>query len=122
VENAVKSIVEKDFMRPLLRQKNTTFVFTRAFTMTQNDQHFVQLLYIFHASAMQSMGKLKNPVTDTIERNLEQARQSIGMLEMIKEKTQGNLSEELSRALDGFLTELRLNYIDETAKDKAPAS
>ena len=90
--------------------------------MTPSDQHFIQLLYIFHASAMQSMGKLKNPVTDTVERNLEQARQSIGMLEMLKEKTHGNLSEEMSRALDGFLSELRLNYVDEAAQDTAPAS
>ena len=90
--------------------------------MTPNDQFFVHLLYIFHTSAMQSMGKLKNPVTDKIERDLEQAKQSIDMMEMLKEKTKGNLSDELSRTLDAFLTELRLNYIDETAKDKAPAS
>ena len=90
--------------------------------MNQNDQLFIQLLYIFHASAMQSMGKLKNPVTDKIERDLEQAKQGIEMMEMLKEKTKGNLSDELARALDAFLTELRLNYIDETAKDKAPAS
>ena len=86
--------------------------------MTQSDQLFIQLLYIFHASAMQSMGKLKNPVTDKVERDLAQANQSIEMIEMLKEKTKGNISEELSRAVDAFLTELRLNYVDEVAKDK----
>jgi|RhiMethySRZTD1v2_1073278.scaffolds.fasta_scaffold3342018_1 hypothetical protein len=86
--------------------------------MTQSDQLFIQLLYIFHASAMQSMGKLKNPVTDKVERDLAQANQSIEMIEMLKEKTKGNISEELSRAIDAFLTELRLNYVDEVAKDK----
>ena len=86
--------------------------------MTPSDQLFIQLLYIFHASAMQSMGKLKNPVTDQVERDLAQANQSIEMIEMLKEKTKGNISEELSRAVDAFLTELRLNYVDEVAKDK----
>ena len=86
--------------------------------MTQSDQLFIQLLYIFHASAMQSMGKLKNPVTEKVERDLAQANQSIEMIEMLKEKTKGNISEELSRAVDAFLTELRLNYVDEVAKDK----
>ena len=62
--------------------------------MNQSDQLFIQLLYIFHASAMQSMGKLKNPVTDKIERDLTQANQSIEMIEMLKEKTKGNISEE----------------------------
>jgi hypothetical protein len=84
--------------------------------MNENDQLLVQLLYIFHASAMQSMGKLKNPITDKVERDMSQAKQSIDMLEMIKEKTKGNLSADLSRILDGFLTELRLNFVDESNK------
>ena len=84
--------------------------------MNENDQLFIQLLYVFHSSAMQSMGKLKNPFTDRIERDLMQAKQSIDMLEMMKEKTKGNLSEELTRILDGFLTELRLNFVDESNK------
>ncbi len=84
--------------------------------MNENDQLFIQLLYVFHTSAMQSMGKLKNPFTDKIERDLMQAKQSINMLEMMKEKTKGNLSDELARILDGFLTELRLNFVDESNK------
>ena len=84
--------------------------------MDQHDQLFVQLLYIFHQSAMQGLGKIKNPVTDKVERHLEQAQQSIEMLEMIRERTKGNLSAEMSKMLDGFLTELRLNYVDESNK------
>ena len=84
--------------------------------MNENDQLFIQLLYVFHASAMQSMGKLKNPLTDKIERDLPQAKQSIDMIEMMKEKTKGNLSKDLVQILDGFLTELRMNYVDESSK------
>ncbi len=86
--------------------------------MDKNDQLLAQLLYIFQSSAMQGMGKMKNPMTDKIERNMEQAQQSIDMLEMIKEKTKGNISPELARIMDNFLTELRLNYVDELNKDK----
>ncbi len=85
--------------------------------MNPNDQLFVQLLYVFHSSAMQSMGKVKNPFTDKIERDMLQAKQSIDMIDMMKDKTKGNLSPELSNILDGFLTELRLNFVDETNKD-----
>jgi len=84
--------------------------------MEKNDQLFVQLLYIFHASAMQAMGKIKNPVTGKIEKNMEQARQAVEMIEMLKLKTAGNLSQELIRALDTYLTELRLNYVEEMNK------
>jgi hypothetical protein len=85
--------------------------------MDYNDQLFAQLLYIFQASAMQGMGKITNPVTNTIERNMEQAKQSIDMLEMIKDKTKGNLSPEIERLLNTSLSELRLNYVDESNKN-----
>ena len=84
--------------------------------MSSEDQLFMQLLYIFHASAMQSMGKVKNPITDKIERDLNQAQQAIDMLEMLKKKTTNNLSPELTRACDALLSELRLNYVDERNK------
>jgi hypothetical protein len=84
--------------------------------MLTNDQLFLQLILIFHQNAMIAMGKLKNPVTDKIERDLEQAKQSIDMLEMIREKTKNNLSAEESRTIDHVLTELRLNFVDESNK------
>ena len=85
--------------------------------MEKNDQLFIQLLYIFHASAMQSLGKIKSPITGKIERNLEQAKQSIEMLEMLKEKTASNLNPELSKALESFLSEVRLNFVEESNKN-----
>ena len=85
--------------------------------MEKDDQLFVQLLYIFHSSAMQALGKLKNPVTGKIEKNTEQAKQAIDMLSMLKEKTANNLSPELTRLLETFLTELKLNYVDELNKN-----
>ena len=45
--------------------------------------------------------------------NFLSQKESIDMLEMLKEKTKGNISPELSRLLDQFLTDLRLNYVDE---------
>ena len=86
--------------------------------MNTDDQLFTQLLYIFYSSAMVSMGKLKNPGSDKIERNMEQAKQSIDILVLIKEKTKNNLSEEQNRTLEHLLTDLRLNYVDECNKDK----
>lgn len=86
--------------------------------MEKNDQLFIQLLYIFHASAMQALGKMKNPLTGKIEKNLEQARQSIEIIEMLKAKTANNLSPESAKALDNFLAEIRLNYVDEMNKAK----
>ena len=81
--------------------------------MDKNDQLLGSLLYLFHTTGMQGLGKLMNPVSQKIEKNTIQAKESIDMLEMLKEKTNGNISPELSRLLDQFLTDLRLNYVDE---------
>ena len=86
--------------------------------MEKKDQMFLELLYIFHASAMQAMGKIKNPITGNTEKNMDQARHAIEMLEMLKEKTNGNLNEELARALETFLSEMRLNFVEEMNKNK----
>jgi hypothetical protein len=86
--------------------------------MNKNDQLFAQLILIFHQNAMMSMGKLKNPVTDKIERDLSYTQQSIDMLEMIRDKTKNNLTPELSQMLEHALTELRLNYVDEMNKEQ----
>lgn len=81
--------------------------------MDKNDQLFASLMYLFHTTGMQGLGKLMNPVSQKIEKNMEQAKESIDMLEMLKQKTQGNLNPELNRLLEQFLTDLRLNYVDE---------
>ncbi len=85
--------------------------------MQNEEQLFTQLLSIFYSSAMVALGKLKNPSSDKIERDLNQAKNSIEMLEMIKTKTSSNLSTQQSKMLDSILTDLRLNYIDEKNKD-----
>ena len=89
--------------------------------MNKNDQLFAQLILIFHQNAMMSMGKLKNPMTDKIERDLSQTQQSIEMLEMIRDKTKNNLSNELTQMLEHTLTELRINFVDEMSKEPKTA-
>ncbi len=79
---------------------------------------FMGLVLMFHAAAMQHMGKTKNPMTDKIERSLDQAQFVIDTLDALASKTKGNLSEEESRFLANVIKELKLNYIEELDKDK----
>jgi hypothetical protein len=75
---------------------------------------------MFHTAAMQQLGKLKNPLTETIERDLQAAQNSIDLLDMLRVKTKGNLGQEESRLLTQVLQELRLNYVDEARKAPPP--
>jgi hypothetical protein len=84
----------------------------------RDEFYFIQLVLMFQTAAIQQMGKLENPITKKVERDLEQAKFSIDMLEMIEQKTQNNLSENEKKFLDHILFELRMNYVDEVNKDK----
>lgn len=79
---------------------------------------FMGLVLMFHAAAMQHMGKTKNPLSDKIERSLEQAQFVIDTLDALSSKTKGNLSDEESRFLANVIKELKLNYVEELDKDK----
>ncbi len=79
---------------------------------------FVQLVLSLHSAVMQHLGKLPNPLTSKIERNLDQARMSIDMLDMLKEKTRGNLSDEESRLIQRLVSECKLNFVDELVKEE----
>lgn len=83
----------------------------------KNQIMFIQIAAMFQTAALQQMGKLKNPMTEKIEKDLQQAQLSIDILDMFKEKTKGNLSPDEERFLSNILQDLKLNYVDELAKD-----
>jgi len=83
------------------------------------DALFVNLVMIFKTAAFQQLGKTLNPMSGKVEKNLEQARFSIDMIEMLKEKTRGNLSGDLDRLVDSTLLELRMNYVEEANAEAA---
>ena len=83
--------------------------------MDKNDQLFMQLLYMLHTSAMQGLGKMVDP-TGKINKNLEYVSQTIDLMEMLKEKTQGNISTNIKKIHNEMLSELHLNYVDEKSK------
>ncbi len=85
----------------------------------QNELLFIQLVMMFQGMALQNLGKVMNPMTNQIERNLEQAKNMIDLLGMLDEKTKGNLTDNEQRLLEHALFELRMNYIDELKKDEA---
>lgn len=79
----------------------------------------MMLLQQHEQIAMMGMGKIKNPVTDRVERDLNSAKYAIDTLVMLENFTKGNLSKELEGYLRQLLTNLRLNYADEKKKDPA---
>ena len=64
-------------------------------------------------SALYHMGMVPDPETGKpAERNLPVARQTIDTVEMLRDKTQGNLSEEEANLIKNLLTELRMRFVE----------
>ena len=89
-----------------------------------NEFLFTQIVLMFQGAAWQHLGKVMNPATNKVERDLAQAKNTIDILGMLQAKTKGNLSDNEQRFLEHALYELRMNYIDEVNKapDEAEAS
>ena len=77
---------------------------------------FLQLVLGLQQAAMVALGKLMNPMTGKLERNLEAAKNTIDTLGAIEARTRGNLEADEQRVLTQVLTDLRLNYVDELKK------
>lgn len=80
---------------------------------------FLQLVLGLQQSAMISLGKLMNPMSRTVETNLDIARDTIDTLAALESRTQGNLEPDEARVLKQVLSELRMNYVDEVKKSGA---
>lgn len=78
---------------------------------------FMELVYSFQNMAMIAMGKLVNPATNKVEKNMHQTKATIDMIRMLKEKTTGNLNENETKLIEQVVLNLQLNYADEIEKD-----
>lgn len=83
---------------------------------SKNEQLFTYLIGTFQSSAYIALGKKENPITKNIEINIEQASYYIDLLDMIKVKTDGNLTEYEEQILINTISELKLNLISENKK------
>ncbi len=57
------------------------------------------------------LGRIPNPATNKKEKNLPQAKFIIDTLDMLKEKTKNNLTNDESKLLENLLYELKMQYV-----------
>lgn len=83
---------------------------------------FEKLVFILYTQGWEQLGKIPNPITGKIEKKLEEARFTIDLLDMLKEKTKGNLTEDESRFLEYSISQLKINYFFEVENEKKQKS
>jgi hypothetical protein len=77
---------------------------------------FITFVVSLAASTSCHLGVSPNPDTKTCEENLPLARETIDILGMLQEKTQGNLTGEEERILSEVLYDLRIAYVQASHK------
>ena len=73
---------------------------------------FVLIVSSFAAQALIALGQIESPVEGRRTIDLDTAKFTIDLLQVLSDKTQGNLSEEEKAMLDATLYDLRMQYVD----------
>jgi hypothetical protein len=64
-------------------------------------------------TALYQMGLVSDPASgETVEADPLVAQQTVDTLEMLREKTRGNLDEEERKLIDSLLYELRMRFVE----------
>jgi hypothetical protein len=83
-------------------------------------QRFIEFVMMHAQNAALFLGQIPNPKTGEPEINLDLARMFIDQLEMVQEKTRGNLTNEEAMVLRNTLSNLQMAYV-EVAKEPGRA-
>src|SRR5476651_2244059 len=87
----------------------------------QTTQRFIEFVMMQAQQTALFLGRVPHPQTGKTEIHLDAAKLFIDHLEMIREKTRGNLSNEETEILAGILSDLQLGFVQATKAAAAPA-
>jgi hypothetical protein len=80
------------------------------------DFGFSTFVLSLSTSALVYLGELPDLTSNAIEVNLPLAKQTISLIEMLKEKTKGNLGKDEDDLLSNVLYDLRVKYVKASNK------
>ncbi|MFC2130417.1 DUF1844 domain-containing protein [Bacteroidota bacterium] len=75
---------------------------------------FTTFVKMYYSQAMVYLGKIENPATKKIEKDLEQVNTLISILALVQEKSEGNLNVTEAKLLDEALRQMQLGYAQAT--------
>jgi hypothetical protein len=79
---------------------------------------FQTLVFSLSTTAKLQLGILSHPESGKQEKNLPAAKQTIDILEVLQQKTKGNLTSEESQLLEASLYDLKMTYLKTTSAIK----
>lgn len=84
--------------------------------MSNRSIDFTTFVLSVSSAAFMGLGLTPKPGADKAELDLELARHNIDLLELMKEKTKGNLTSDEQKLLDNVLLETRMRFVEAKKK------
>lgn len=78
--------------------------------------NFVTFVLSLAGAVQIGLGLVPNPQTGKTEKDLAAAKGTIDILEMLKEKTKGNLTKDEEDIFEHVLYECRMGYVQQTGQ------
>ena len=76
--------------------------------------NFATFVVSLNASALLHLGAIEDPNTGQVTKDLTMAKQTIDILNLLEEKTEGNLTSEENNLIKSILYDLRIIYVKES--------
>lgn len=78
------------------------------------EPNFASLIFSLSSTALLHLGEIPDPKSNQTAQDFQLAKHAIDTIAMLKEKTQGNLTEEEQKFTENILTDLRWRYVKAT--------
>lgn len=113
MDEQIKKDIDESYKSQVEKEKEESKIANEFTAPEANFSFFITTLGMQAAIAL---GDMPNPQNNKTEENLQQAKFLIDTLSVLQEKTKNNLNAEESSLLEGMLYELRIRYVQKSAK------
>ncbi len=76
---------------------------------------FLVFVSTLASQALLALGEIEHPSTGNVQVDLPQAKYTIDLLQLLKDKSKGNLTADEADALDAYLYDLRMKYVRQSS-------
>ena len=80
------------------------------FKPAETSKTFLSLVQSLGYQALMNLGEIPNPMTQQTELSPEGAKEAIDLLIALRDKTQGNLTDDEKKMLETLLTQLQIKF------------
>ncbi len=88
--------------------------------ITQTSGYFFAAVETFFQQGWMALGKIPNPFNGKTNRDLKLAEYAVSVLEALREKSKGNLTDDEAKILTEHISLLKSNYVVELNKPEEP--